>query len=140
MARIAWSCPNCDSELCSAIRFWKPKQTDFIDMYVCHDCGMAHDPATKQELSTDYQPERKLATVQPDLFGNIANVRDEIKIVPKLVESPAGLSVCVAMLPQGASVEYAIELKRMMLEINKKSSGREMPNWYKYRKIKRGNI
>lgn len=137
MARSTWACPNCESEMCSAIKFWKPKPTDYIDAYKCHDCDQLTAPATKEELPEDWQPPRPRAPGQLDLYGNIKNIRDVIDPVPRMVESPAGMMVGVYRVPKDAPPQYREEIKRMMFEINLKHSGREMPYWYKYRKIKR---
>lgn len=139
MPKKRWSCPNCGSELCSAIRFWKQKQTDFIDLYMCHDCGQATDPATGNELPTNWEPPRKLVPAQLNLLGEVPNVRSTVSPVPKMVEHPSGLQVGVYRAPEGSTEQYKRELRKMMLEVNNKHSGRENPFWYKYRRIKRGN-
>jgi hypothetical protein len=140
MPKKQLSCPNCDSEFCSAIQYWRPARQivkGTFDAFKCHDCGYFFEAGTKKELPKGWQPKRKVAQSQPDLFGNVANIRDTVNIVPKLVESPAGLTVAVSYIPEGSTQQYKDEVRSMMLEINKSNTGRDMPHWYKYRNIKR---
>lgn len=143
MAKRGFVCPNCGSEYCSGIKFWKEdRNIDSFDLFQCHDCGQATDPGTLQELPSDWQPPRKYkktktAKGQVDLFGNIKDIRSVIDPVPKLVESPAGHIVGVYHVPDGSTEQYRREVMLMMSQINKSSSGRERPDWYKYRNIKR---
>lgn len=141
MALKTYTCPNCDSEMCSGIKFWQEgKQSDSFHAYKCHDCGQLSEAGTRRELPIDYEPPRKQVKGQgqASLFGGIESIRSIVNPVPKLVESPAGLSVAVYKIPADAPIGYRTEAKRMMLELNNRSTGRTMPHWYKYRKIKRG--
>ena len=137
MAMTKTKCPNCSSEFCSAIRFWKEKKTDFIDMYSCADCERSFDPATKTEMPNDWQPPRAKAQGQYDLYGKLDNIRDLIDPVPKMVETPTGEIVGVAHIPANSTQQYRDELTKMMRELNSKYRAKERPQWYKYRKIKR---
>lgn len=137
----AFSCPNCESEMYSAIRFWREgKQVEFWDMFVCGDCGRCTNPATKEEMPLDWQPYRKKVKQQGqvNLFGEIENIRSIVDPVPKLVEDHAGRSVCVYRIPADSPVGYATEVRKMAQELNLRGAGRHVPHWYKYRKIKRG--
>lgn len=144
MPRLSFQCPNCESEMCSAIKYWREgKQTEFYDVYKCHDCGQCTDPSTRKALPADWQPARKptkakVQAGQMDLYGAVADMRAIINPVPKLVESPAGLVVGVYKIPHDPPIGYKVEIARMMNELNVRHTGRQMPHWYKYRKIKRG--
>lgn len=140
MAKRNFSCPTCSSEFCSAITWWKPKKEytqGVVDAYLCHDCGQLTEAGTGNELPIDWLPPRITKIAQPDLFGTIANIRDTITDVPKLVETPAGIMIGVYRIPEGSSKQYIDEIKAMLREIDSKGSQRVRPDWYKYRKIKR---
>lgn len=145
MSKRGFECPNCGSEFCSAVRFWRDgRQIDSFDAYACHDCGQVTRAGTTQAISPEWQPPRtvkksKVATGQVDIFGKIENVRDVINPVPKFVEAPSGASVTVARFPVDATKEYREELHKMIQETNSSRSNRDRPTWYKYRKIRRGS-
>lgn len=141
MPRREWSCPNCDSELVSSIRYWKPRRSEHIDAYACHDCGQLSTPADKRKLPEGWEPyKRKITkkTGQMDLFGKIENIRDVIYPVPKMVESWEGNMVIVSKLPAGMPQQYADELQKMVNELKPQAPRSDRPFWYKYRKLKRG--
>lgn len=137
-------CPNCSSQFCSGIRFWRDgKQAESWDLYKCHDCGRITQPGTMHEKPADWQPERtlvkrKVASGQVDIFGKIENVRDLVSPVPKFVEAPDGSTITVSLIPVGATQEYRDEVSKMVQELNRTKTGRDQPFWYKYRNIKRG--
>jgi hypothetical protein len=89
-------------------------------------------------LPQSWHPPRKTVIAQPDLFGNVKNIRDTIVDVPRITEGFNGLSVSFVRIPEGSTEQYRDEVEKMRRELAPKSSGRELPSWYKYRSIKRG--
>lgn len=142
MSRKGFRCPNCGSEFCSAIQWWKPQKvlvSGTWDAYKCHDCEQLTDPTTMEALPPDWSPPRKVVQSQPDLFGNVENIRDTIKHVPKVVEAFNGFSVTVNLVPEDSTEQYRQELNAMSREMTYKKTQRERPVWYQYRTIKRRN-